>query len=111
MRILVCGGREYSDAARVAQVLERYRHDDPLYIQGGASGGDRLTKEWCEKNGLPCATVYANWQYYGNKAGPIRNRWMLLLDPDVVVAFPGGRGTANMVQQARQEGIPVETID
>ena len=27
--------------------------------------------------------------------------------PDAVIAFPGGRGTADMVQRANQAGIPV----
>jgi hypothetical protein len=26
--------------------------------------------------------------------------------PDLVVAFPGGRGTANLVKQARAAGVP-----
>jgi ABC-type Fe3+-hydroxamate transport system substrate-binding protein len=30
--------------------------------------------------------------------------------PDLVVAFPGGRGTANMIEQAEQAGVPVRRI-
>jgi ABC-type branched-subunit amino acid transport system substrate-binding protein len=30
--------------------------------------------------------------------------------PDAVVAFPGGRGTADMVRQARAAGIEVREV-
>jgi predicted Rossmann-fold nucleotide-binding protein len=30
--------------------------------------------------------------------------------PDIVIAFPGGSGTADMICQARKAGVPVEEI-
>jgi predicted Rossmann-fold nucleotide-binding protein len=27
--------------------------------------------------------------------------------PDLVIAFPGGRGTADMIRQAKEAGVPV----
>jgi UDP-N-acetylmuramoylalanine-D-glutamate ligase len=30
--------------------------------------------------------------------------------PDLVVAFPGGRGTENMVKQAEAAGVPVKKV-
>lgn len=30
--------------------------------------------------------------------------------PDIVIAFPGGRGTANMVAQARKAGVRVVEV-
>jgi ABC-type Fe3+-hydroxamate transport system substrate-binding protein len=35
---------------------------------------------------------------------------MLRLRPDLVVAFPGGRGTADMVAAATDAGIPVRIV-
>jgi hypothetical protein len=50
----------------------------------------------------------AQWDRYGEAAGPIRNAWMLEFGkPDLVVAFPGGRGTADMISKARKAGIEV----
>ena len=44
-------------------------------------------------------------------AGHIRNQVMLDKGkPDVVVAFPGGRGTADMVRRAEGAGIEVRRI-
>jgi len=50
----------------------------------------------------------ANWAGLGRKAGPIRNQEMLDQGrPNMVVAFPGGRGTADMVRRARGAGVEV----
>jgi hypothetical protein len=49
----------------------------------------------------------ADWRKYGAAAGPIRNQRMLEGPPDIVVAFAGGKGTADMVQRARAAGIAV----
>jgi hypothetical protein len=54
--------------------------------------------------------VMADWSI-GRKAGPIRNQRMLDEHaPDLVVAFPGGRGTADMVRRARKSGVEVAKI-
>lgn len=54
----------------------------------------------------------ANWERDGKAAGPIRNRLMLDKHPTVklVVAFPGGRGTRDMVALARTRNIQVMEI-
>jgi hypothetical protein len=50
----------------------------------------------------------AEWESLGRKAGPIRNQRMLTEGkPALVVAFPGGKGTANMVAQARATNVRV----
>lgn len=54
--------------------------------------------------------VHANWEAFGAAAGPVRNRWMLDLEPDLVIAFPGGKGTKNMIEQAKKRGVPVMVI-
>lgn len=43
-------------------------------------------------------------------AGPIRNSFMLALGPDLVLAFPGGRGTADMVRQASEAGVAFDCV-
>jgi hypothetical protein len=50
----------------------------------------------------------ADWERHGRKAGPIRNRTMLAVGkPDLVVAFPGRRGTEHMVAIARNANVPI----
>jgi hypothetical protein len=54
----------------------------------------------------------ADWAKHGRAASPIRNQQMLDEGrPNLVVAFPGGRGTADMVRRARSAGVEVIEVD
>lgn len=134
MRVLVCGGRGYGEipnyvprdqqaywtdrAAREAfEVRETLYvadrdHRFTCVINGGAKGADRHAKKWAEVNSIPVETFKARWRQDGNKAaGPIRNQRMIDEGkPDLVIAFPGGKGTADMVRRARAAGIPVQEV-
>lgn len=110
MRILVCGGRDYRDTACVTDSLERLRRAGliSLLIHGDASGADRLASQWAREAGMDQVSYPANWKAHGRAAGPMRNRRMLHHGrPQALVAFPGGRGTADMISLARQAGLPV----
>jgi hypothetical protein len=83
-----------------------------VIIHGGAKGADMLAEKWAVYNGVRHQKFAADWAAHGPAAGPIRNRRMLVEGkPDVVIAFPGGRGTADMVWQARDAGVEVVVVD
>jgi hypothetical protein len=73
-----------------------------------------MAGEFAKWKGIAVKEYPADWQKHGKAAGPIRNRQMLEDGkPDLVIAFSGGRGTANMISQARAAGVKVlipETI-
>jgi hypothetical protein len=103
---LVTGGRAYADRGRVFHHLDAF--DPAGIIEGGAVGADRFAREWAIERQRPYATVPAHWDTLGRAAGQIRNGWMLLFRPDVLLAFPGGRGTAGMVRRAMAAGLRIE---
>lgn len=106
MRVLVCGGRSYEDWNAVSKALKEA--SPTVLIQGGAPGADRLAQKWAEHNGVPVVTYPANWNA-GKKGGPMRNAFMLTDSrPDMVVAFPGGAGTADMIRRAEAAGLPLK---
>lgn len=110
MRILVCGGRDYSDAAKVFRDLDALhaKRGITLIIEGGATGADRLARDWAISRNVPFVTEHADWKAHGKAAGPIRNALMLSKHaPDGVVAFPGGRGTLNMIALAIEHHLVV----
>ncbi len=112
MRVLVCGGRDYHRPAQVFSELNRIHSETPIteLMQGGAKGADQLAREWAEtKPEVRRFVCKADWAKHGKAAGPVRNARMLEWKPDLVVAFPGGRGTANMVKQAADAGVRVIT--
>lgn len=107
--VLVCGGRDYEDYTRLNGVLSGMNID--CIVHGGAGGADILAGEWAASRRKPAIVVSAQWKTYGKRAGPVRNAWMLkYINVTRVVAFPGGRGTAHMVNLAREAGIPVTEI-
>lgn len=115
MRVLVCGGRDYADRAKLNEVLDEIGSTvkwDIFIIEGEASGADTLAREWAKSRGMGLGRYPADWNKHGKAAGPIRNKQMLDEgEPDLVVAFPGGRGTANMIEQAERAGVPVRKVE
>ena len=109
MKVIVCGGRDYNDREAVFAALDKAHAKRPfdMVIQGGAQGADRLAAMWADARGVISAQVDALWDAHGKAAGPRRNRAMLALFPDGVIAFPGGRGTADMIAAAREAGVKV----
>jgi predicted Rossmann-fold nucleotide-binding protein len=77
-------------------------------IHGGCRGADEGANDWAKSENIPVIACRADWKKHGKAAGPIRNREMIRLhQPDYVVALPGGRGTADMINAAEAAGIPV----
>lgn len=115
--ILVCGGRDYADGARLSAImtslLEQIRASgqELILVEGGARGADRLARLWAVEQGVRFVTYEADWAQFGSAAGLIRNQKMLTEShPDMVVAFPGGRGTADMITRAKRAGVRVEIV-
>ena len=107
MRVLVCGGRKYTNREHIHNTLcdiDAERGPITRVIHGGATGAD--------DEAIKHIPFVAEWHKHGRAAGPIRNKRMLEEGkPDLVVAFPGGKGTANMVKIAESAGVEVIKIE
>ena len=114
MRVLITGGRSFEKRSLLTEALDRLHQERGIttLIHGAAKGADRLAGEWAESRGIEVIANPAEWRRYGRAAGPIRNKQMLAEHkPDVVVAFPGSTGTANMVSIAEKAGVEVVRIN
>ncbi len=112
MRVIVCGGRNYNDIPRIFAELDHVASQFKIetIVHGGASGADAGAEKWAAARNIPTIVYRANWNVYGPKAGPMRNERMAVDGADLLVAFPGGAGTANMIKQARLKKIVVKVI-
>lgn len=109
MIVLVCGGRDFSDYTLLKESLDKIKPTQ--IISGGAQGADSLAEVYANELNIPIKVFKADWKTYGRPAGMIRNQKMLDEGmPDLVVAFPGGRGTADMVKRAKREGFKVVVV-
>ena len=109
LRVLVCGGRRFDDHLTLGSWLSKLnkQHGIAVIIHGGASSADLMAGMFAQLIGVPSEAYPADWSR-GLKAGPERNARMLKEGkPDLVIAFEGGHGTANMVQQAERAGVEV----
>lgn len=112
-KILVCGGRDYTDTMKITKVLADLTQEfgKCVIIHGGARGADSLAAGIARKFGWWEWRCPADWDKHGYSAGPIRNKEMVeLAQPDLVVAFPGGKGTAHMVNYAKSHGLETRII-
>lgn len=127
----MCGGRTYGEAiygkpkeqmlqerhhiigeldARTAPKDPDYMLPDPetFIISGAAKGADSVAIDWAIVNWIQFCEYPADWDHHGRAAGFIRNQKMLNEGrPDLVLAFPGGRGTEDMVRRALKAGVKV----
>lgn len=121
MRVLVCGGRDFNNYPFLRDSLDRLLNPNNLplayeagieIIHGGAKGADSWADFWAVHNYCPIQEYKANWSKYGKAAGYIRNKQMLDEGhPDLVIAFPGGAGTANMIKLAKDAGVKVIEVE
>lgn len=120
-RILVCGGRWFNQEEYLFRVLDHYQEQAAgfaVLIHGEAPGADTMADRWAHTRGIRVEPYPAAWDDlttppvakrfrrdgtpYNAAAGGIRNARMLAEGkPDVVIAFPGGKGTADMIKRVR----------
>lgn len=138
MRVLVCGGRMFGEVPRDTPICERprisavareharliwdtldtFRVDGKLtvLIHGACrTGADFHADRWARNCLVPVEAFAAKWRVNGKldrSAGPRRNQQMINDGkPDLVIAFPGGDGTADMISRAELAGLKVERIE
>ena len=112
MIVLVCGGRNYANQSKVHGYLSRLHREKKIeaIVQGGATGADNHARQWAKFNNVKVITYFPDWDK-GPYAGFLRNQMMLEEEcPDLVVAFPGGHGTDDMVTRAKRGGFKLEII-
>lgn len=110
--VVITGGRDFNDRGLLYSVLDELHAIEPITVirNGGMTGADALSSRWAYDRMVDTQCFGAQWRKYGKSAGPRRNIDMLNLATDLVVAFPGGRGTAHTVAAARGRHIPVREV-
>ena len=115
--ILVCGGRDHIDRKYIWSILDAYRFLYGKFILvtgaccdkwGNGRGADKIAEDWARSRQCIYIGFPAEWLEYGKAAGMKRNEEMRdIARPNLVVAFRGGPGTANMARIADDREIPV----
>jgi YspA, cpYpsA-related SLOG family len=115
MRVLVCGGRDFDDSALLGSVLDELNRTKTIIcvMEGDARGADRLAGQWARKNHIDLKVFVPEYDQFGARlAPPLRNQRILdEAKPDLVVVFPGGDGTKDMVRRAVKAGVAIHEVN
>lgn len=114
MIVVVTGGRDFNNKNLIFQVLDNFHQQTPirLLIHGNARGVDKLCGLWSLNNEINTLIMPAKWSKYQYSAGPLRNEEMVNspygIEPNVLISFPGGKGTEHMTKYCTDKGIEVK---
>ncbi|MDE2807321.1 MAG: DUF2493 domain-containing protein, partial [Gemmatimonadota bacterium] len=110
--VAITGGKTVSDADAVWTTLDsaRAKYGDMVLLHGGSPGIEKIAASWAEARGVNQVVCRPNWNAHGKAAPFRRNDELLNLLPKGVIAFPGSGITGNLVDKAKQLGIPVYSV-
>ena len=120
MRLLVCGGRDYTDQNLMNWILQAFHMaKGPIIelVNGGCpTGADKFATDWANDHDVQVRIFHADWRIFNAGAGPIRNAEMTGWFAEqeglkMAIAFPGGSGTADTVRLCKKLNIPCVTFN
>lgn len=108
MIAIIAGGRDYRlgkyERTFLDELLAQYHFTH--VIHGDQQGADRGGAFWAKRRGLKVTPYPANWARFKKKAGPLRNEKMASI-ANLLIAFPGGHGTNDMIDRAYAHGLEI----
>lgn len=114
MKIIIAGSRNFSDKNYIYKKLDILLSTikDLEIVEGGCRGVDLIAKQYAMDRNIPYKEFPANWEVYGKKAGPIRNREMAKY-ADGLIAFYDGKsaGTGNMIKTAKENNLKIKIVN
>jgi len=117
MRIIIAGGRDFSDQPLMCEKVDFYlshireKGVPIIIISGTARGADSEGETYAVSRGIPIERYPAEWDKYGKSAGYRRNEEMAKV-ADGLIAFWDGksRGTKHMIDLAHQHNLEVKIV-
>ena len=111
--VLLCGSRDWTDITTLHRTLDHLGPDVRIIHGTGATAFEALLAEETSKRKLSVLAFPVEWSKYGENARNVRNRAMLRMGIDQVIAFRldgPSPGTDHLLRLATEVGIPVHVI-
>lgn len=113
MKIVISGSRSIDDTEEIFPILDQYKNEITLLVEGGARGVDIKGRAWALANDVPFKTFSPEWRdkdgNYRRQAGFERNKDMADYGDKVVAIWDGkSKGTGHMVDIMKAKGKPVD---
>lgn len=113
-RVIIAGTRTFNDYELLRDRLDLLlsnRLPHVAIVSGCASGADKLGERYALERGLELHNYPAEWNKYGNSAGPRRNKLMAQYANACVVFWDGkSRGSRNMIEEAKANNLDLRVV-
>ena len=111
MKVIIAGGQEYNPSDYEEKLVKLILDDlgATEVVSGGARGVDKWGECLGEQLGLAVSVFKAEWNKYGNPAGPIRNMQMAKYS-DACILLTGNRGTKDMYSCAKKLNLKIADL-
>lgn len=111
MKTIIAGMRDFCNYPTLLDAVKDCPWRISSVISGGATGVDSLGERYANEFGLPLRVfpvTREQWNEFGKKAGPMRNRQMAENAEALLAIWDGkSKGTKNMIETAQAKGLPV----
>ena len=108
MKTIIAGSRTVTDFSIVESAITESGFVITEVVSGGAYGVDSLGELWANKNNIPIKKFLADWNFYGKRAGYIRNVEMgNYAQALIAIWMSQSKGTAHMINTALCKGLKV----
>lgn len=112
--MIIAGGRDFNQDDLLFQKCDFYTKwflADPIVVSGGARGADKLGEVWATWRGYNIHRFPADWEQYGRRAGPLRNRQMAEYATHAIIFWDGkSRGAEHMIKTAQEHNILTKVV-
>jgi hypothetical protein len=115
MNLIIAGGRHFNDYQlaldKFNELFNESFDEVDCIFSGCAKGADLIGERIAAEKGIQVSRFPADWDYYGKKAGILRNENMAEW-ADCLLAFWDGisTGTKHMIEYARSQGLEVYVV-
>ena len=115
LKIIVAGSRDYNDYETLKRELDDFIQTldkvDIQIVSGTARGADALGERFAAERGYDVKRFPANWEKFGNMAGPLRNSDMSEYADACIVFWDGkSRGTKSMIHLSKMSKLTLKVV-
>ncbi len=106
-RVLIAGSRNYDNYREAKKYIDfcisniRLKYT-LVFVSGNCRGADSLGEKYAAENSFNLELYPADWNRFGKRAGPLRNKYMVEIS-DYIICFWDGksRGTKSVIDFAQ----------
>lgn len=112
MRVIIAGSRTINEKD-VREALHRcpWVGFISAVVSGTARGADEFGENWAREHSININKFPADWEKFGKRAGPLRNKEMAENAEGLIAVWDGqSRGTFSMIDLAKKRGLRISVL-